>query len=146
MAASWLRTLSLKNIIVELEKGLDLLQSSAQDLPQRHKSIRVVFDYSWQLLSQEEQAVMKRLAVFQSGFSLAAAQEIAGASLLILANLIDKSFLSTTNERYRRHPLVIQYIQEKLQQNLEEKSIVEDKHSRYFLHFIRQLYPKLRGL
>ena len=147
LSASWLRTLSLKTILTELEKGIDLLQTSAQDLSQRHQSIRAVFDYSWQLLSTDEQTIIKRLSVFRGGFNLEAAKAITGTSLTILARLIDKSFLSTVApDRYRRHPLVIQYAQEKFDETPEEKRRIEETHGRYFLELIRELSPKLRGL
>lgn len=147
LSASWLRTLSLKRLVAEVEKGMDLLQTSARDLPNRHKSMRAIFDYSWQRLSPEEQTTMRRLAVFQGGFDLEAAKAITGTSLATLANLIDKSFLSTAEpDRYRRHPLVIQYAQEKLSEHPEEHQRMEERHGHYFLALIRELSPKLRGL
>jgi predicted ATPase/DNA-binding SARP family transcriptional activator len=138
LAASWLRVLSVSDIAHEIEKGIGLLESSARDLPARHHSIRAVFDHSWKLLNQEEQIALRRLSVFQGGFRREAALEVAGGSLPILASLVDKSFLSLTpNGRYRRHPLIIQYAQEKLAQHPDDKTQTEEKHGLYYLHFFQ---------
>ncbi len=75
LAASWLRTLTLDDVATEIEKGLDVLQSGARDMPARHRSMRAVFDHSWQLLSESERAVLSKLAVFRGGFRREAAAE-----------------------------------------------------------------------
>jgi predicted ATPase/DNA-binding SARP family transcriptional activator len=136
LATSWLRVLSITDIAREIEKGIGLLETSARDLPARHHSIRAVFDHSWKLLTEAEQTALRRLSVFQGGFRREAALEVSGGSLPILASLVDKSFLSLTlNGRYRRHPLIIQYAQEKLAAYPEEKAQTEEKHGLYYLHF-----------
>ena len=56
LAAGWVRTLSCDEIAREIERGLDFLTVSARDLPARHRSMRAVFDHSWKLLAEEEQA------------------------------------------------------------------------------------------
>ena len=139
LAASWLRALTLEDIAAEIEKGMFFLKTSIRDMPARHRSIRAVFDYSWKLLTDEEQAVLRRLSVFRGGFRREAAAEIAGASLPILAALVDKSFLATTlTGRYRRHPLVLQYTKEKLAEHPEEQVLMQERHSLYYLHFARE--------
>jgi predicted ATPase len=147
LAASWLRALSPDEIANEIERGIDILQSSARDLPARHHSIRAVFDHSWRLLSEQEQAVLRRLAVFRGGFTREAAAEVAGASLAILAGLVDKSLLRTVpGGRYRRHPLVIQYAQERLAKHPEEKAQAEEKHGLYYLRLVQERAGDLRSL
>ena len=54
LAATWMRTLSPAEIAEEIEGSLDFLSTTVRDLPERHRSMRVVFDRSWQMLSQEE--------------------------------------------------------------------------------------------
>ena len=56
LAAAWVRTLACDEIAQEIERGLDFLSVSARDLPARHRSMRAVFDHSWKLLTEEEQA------------------------------------------------------------------------------------------
>jgi hypothetical protein len=52
-----------------------------------------VFNYSWELLSADEQQVMHRLSVFRGGIEREAAERVAGATLLLLSALLDKSLL-----------------------------------------------------
>ena len=115
MAASWLRILFPQGIVEQLEKGLDVLEASNRDLPERHSSIRAVFDHSWDLLSEVERGVLRCLSVFHGGFSLEAASEVAEVTLPILASLGSKSFLTLTPAgRYEQHPLVLEYARERL--------------------------------
>ncbi|MDQ5853574.1 MAG: hypothetical protein M3380_16185, partial [Chloroflexota bacterium] len=78
LAATWARVLSPTEIMAELERGLDFLEASTHDLPERHRSMRAVFEHSWRLLAPEEQQVLRRLTVFRGGFTRAAAKEVAG--------------------------------------------------------------------
>lgn len=123
LAAGWLRVLSPEDIAREIETGIDVLKTNTRDLPERHRSIRAVFDHSWALLTEAEQTVLRKLSVFRGGFNREAALEVAGASLHVLASLVDRSLLRTGPDgRYRRHPLVIQYAQERLAEDAEEKA------------------------
>ena len=62
---AWLTTLSCAEICDELQKNLDLLTAQMRDIPQRHQSIRVVFDATWQMLNDEERNAFMRLSVFR---------------------------------------------------------------------------------
>ena len=120
LAATWVRVLRCSDICAELERNLDFLATPVRDLPQRHRSLRAVFEHSWRLLSQHEQQVLTSLTVFRGGFSRAAAEEIAGASLPTLAALVDKSLLrssadATASQRYDLHDLVRQFAAATLQ-------------------------------
>jgi predicted ATPase len=66
-----------------------------------------VFNQSWALLSADEQRVLRRVAVFRGGFTRAAAEEVASASLALLSALVAKSLLRRTAQgRYDLHELV----------------------------------------
>ena len=65
LAASWLRTLNLEEIVGEIEENFDFLESSSRDLPDRHRSLRGVFNYSWRLLEAEERQVLAKLSMFR---------------------------------------------------------------------------------
>ena len=144
LASSWLRTLPVGEIAGELEAGLDLLESSARDVRERHRGVRVVFDHSWSLLTEDERSVLRRLSVFRGGFTRKAASEIAGVSLPGLAGLVDKSFLRMSPEgRYDRHPLLSQYTSGKLAEVPEERMEVEQKHGSYYLGLVRELESEL---
>jgi len=56
LSATWLKTLSCQEIANEISRGLDFLETSLQDLPERQRSIRAVFDYSWNLLNSRNSA------------------------------------------------------------------------------------------
>ena len=144
LAATWLRALPLNDIAAEIERGIDLLEASTRDIPARHRSIRAVFDSSWELLTQQEQAILRKLSVFRGGFRREAAAKVAGATLPALASLVDKSFLTLTHHgRYRRHPLVLQYTQEKLDSYPDEKARVQEVHGLYYLRFVQEKEDEL---
>ncbi len=144
LAASWLRALPAGDIAGELEASIDLLESPTRDVSERHRSVRAVFDHSWGLLSEGERGVLRRLSVFRGGFRREAATQVAGATLPVLARLVDKSFLSMSPEgRYDRHPLLSQYTREKLAEHPEERVKVEQRHGSYFLSLVRELEPDL---
>jgi len=113
LAASWARHLSPTAIVQEVENDIDFLATNVRNLPARHRSLRAVFDHSWRLLSALEQAVLPQLAVFRGGFRRTEAQAIAGASLVTLATLVDKSLLSVSaSSRYGLHERLRQYLLE----------------------------------
>src|SRR5262249_19481439 len=64
-----------------------------RDVPARHRSMRAVFDHSWRLLSEGERALFSHIAVFRGGWTLAAAEQVAGATHLGLTALVDKSLV-----------------------------------------------------
>src|SRR5262245_167678 len=110
LAAAWMRTLSCQEIADEIQRNLDFLATRARDVPERHRSIRAVFEQSWSLLSAEEQRVLRRVAVFRGGFTRAAAEEVGSASLALLSALVAKSLLRRTAQgRYDLHEVLHQY-------------------------------------
>lgn len=85
LAVSWLKSLSCRDIIEQIEHGVDFLITRNRDVPERHRSIRAVFDHSWKLLSDDERLVFPRLSVFRGGFTFDAAVKIADADLMTLS-------------------------------------------------------------
>ncbi len=140
LAASWLKVLSCGEIVEHLEE-LDFLSTSFSNVPERHQSLRNVFEGSWQLLSKEEQTVLSKLSVFRGGFTREAAREVAGASLIMLARLVDKSLLRAANHRYEQHPLLRSFAQEKVQDGEETQRC----HATFFLTLAETAEPHLRG-
>jgi predicted ATPase len=107
LAAPWLRVMACERIVAELERSLDFLETTARNVPERHRSLRAVFDRSWSLLSEAERRVLAQLSVFRSGFDREAADQVAGASLALLAGLADKSLIrSTLAGRFELHELI----------------------------------------
>jgi predicted ATPase/DNA-binding XRE family transcriptional regulator len=93
LAAAWTRTLSAAEIERQIAAGLDFLATTLRDKPARHRSLRAVFDQSWNLLGEPERALLARLAVFRGGCAEDAATQVAEATPQLLAALIDKSLL-----------------------------------------------------
>lgn len=115
LAAPWVSVLSCDEIAAEIERNLDILETSLQDIPERQHSIRAVFDHSWSLLSRRERQIFPQLAIFRNGFTRQAVQHVAGVSLPELASLVNKSLLRRTDEgRFEIHELLRQYAAEKL--------------------------------
>lgn len=139
LAASWTKTLSCAAIAAEIQRSLDFLVSPLRNMPERHRSIAAVFDTSWQLLSETEQQIFKRLSVFRGGFRREAAEQVAGATLTTLAALVDKSLLRREgNERYQIHELLRQYAQEQLAVQIEAVPQAQQAHCAYYAEFLHQ--------
>jgi predicted ATPase/DNA-binding SARP family transcriptional activator len=145
LAAAWVRILSFAEIAQEIEHNLDFLVASSRDVPERHQSLRAVFEHSWKLLPLEEQRIFRRMSVFQGGFQKEAAQRVAGASLVALSSLADKSLLLPTHGgRYNMHIVLRQYAEEKLGERFEEQVQTRDRHSQYYAEFMAQRADHLR--
>ncbi|HSL28548.1 MAG TPA: tetratricopeptide repeat protein [Anaerolineales bacterium] len=145
LAAAWVRTLSCREIAQEIESNIDFLASPARDVPQRHRSMRAVFEYSWQLLSAEEQQVMMGLSVFRGGFTRETAAQVASAALPVLSSLVDKSLVRHgTDKRYDLHEMVRQYAYDQLVKSGRLKEI-RDRHFDFFLRLAEDSRSKLRG-
>lgn len=145
LAASWLNVLSVEEILKELGEDINLLETSTRDIPARHQSVKVVFDYSWALLTQEQQRVLSSLAIFQGGFEREAAQYITGASTRNLLELVGKSLLRRqVTGRFDLHPLVHQYAREKLLLFPGLHDEVIGKHSRYYIDLANAQFARLK--
>jgi predicted ATPase/DNA-binding SARP family transcriptional activator len=117
LAASWVRVLSPSQIARQMEENLGFLSNGMRDLPDRHRSLCAVFDQSWALLSDEGRRLFPKLALFRGGFTLAAAEAVAGACIPLLQSLVDKSLVRRTgSDRYDTHDLLRQYALEKLEE------------------------------
>lgn len=146
LAAAWVRLMSCAEIAREIEQNLDFLTTSARNVTERHRSLRAVFEHSYVLLTPDEQRVLGKLSVFQGGFSRDAAQQVALAPLATLADLIDRSLVSSAQEaRYEWHPLLHQYAREKLAEDPGEQRRVDAAHGAYYLHFLQQQGKGVRG-
>lgn len=146
LSTAWLRMLSCDQIGDEIESNLDFLATNIRNVPDRHRSIRAVFEYSWALMSTEEQNVLAKLSVFKGGFDRQAAEAITGASLLTLINLVDKSMLQRAgSERYDMHLLICQYAAEKLAEDDQILQETQRAHSTYFLNMAAKYEPDLKG-
>lgn len=146
LASAWLRMLSCKDIAQEIEKNLDFLATSMRDVPERHRSLRAVFDYSWDLISDQEKAVLKKLSVFCGGFQRDAAEKVAGASLPILASLVDKSLLRRDiSGRYELFDILKKYALQKLGEQSDEKENTHVIYCEFYANFLSQREASMIG-
>lgn len=139
LAAAWTKTLRCADIVAEIQRNLNFLATSLYNVPERQRSVRATFDYCWQRLDENERRVFQRLSIFRSGFQRQAAKQVAGASLPLLASLVDKSLLRWLPEgRYYVHALLRQYAAEQLVRSPADVNQIYDKHCAYYADFLHQ--------
>lgn len=146
LAAAWVEMLTPTEIADEITRNLDFLESESHDAPGRHRSMRAVFDYSWNLLSEEERTTFTRIAVFRGHFSRSAGQFVTGASLRQLMALVNKSLLRRSPDEgmYEIHELSRQYAEEKLEGVIDLEKI-RDAHSTYYMNTLAERANEIFG-
>jgi tetratricopeptide (TPR) repeat protein len=160
LAAAWVRVLPLDEIADEIARTLDFLAASARDLPARHRSLRAVFEHSWNLLTDDERIVMRRLSVFRGGFSRAAAAAVCAELrieneelripaqqplLNLLTSLVDKSLLRRSGAgRYDMHELVRQYAAMHLEVGSNEYTATRDRHASFYMELVQRRENELK--
>jgi len=138
IAAGWSSVLPVEETLPRLKSSLDLLTSIDRDRPIRHQSIRATFDYSWDLLSPEAQHTLMSLGIFDStGFVFEVAEQVADATPMILKQLLDTALLQRVgHNRFGFHPLIRQYVVERLETDATLLEQVRIKHGNYYYHFV----------
>jgi len=106
LAAARVRVMSVTEIAGRLDDRFGVLRGGARDAPQRHRTLRAVIDWSWNLLDPAGQAAMGALSVFPGGFTAGSARHLLGADTLpVLEQLADQSLLKVVDTpsgvRYR---------------------------------------------
>jgi non-specific serine/threonine protein kinase len=155
LAAVRIKVLSVEGIAARLDDGYTLLNSGSRTAPPRHQTLRAMIDWSYDLLSPPEQALLRRLAVFVGGWTLEAAEAVCGhddlapqAVLDVLIHLIDKSLIQTKDRdgeiRYSMLETIRQYALEKLKASPDWHS-VHDRHLDYCLNLAERAEPLLRS-
>ena len=120
LAAGRVGGLTLEDLLARLDRRFDVLTRGPRTAPRRQRTLRAVFDWSYELLDDDERAVFGRLAVFPSGFTLAAAESVVADGDLppervpdVLAGLVGRSMVpppsSPPPARYRMLETVRQY-------------------------------------
>jgi serine/threonine protein kinase/tetratricopeptide (TPR) repeat protein len=147
LAAAWLSLLSVEEIVDEIQQGIDILESENGEVPERQRSIRAVFDYSWQQLTQAEQQIFMKMSVFRGGFTRDAVQKICGGGLRQLMAMVNKALLrrDSVNGRYHIHELLRQYAEEQLGNVPQIQTEVKLSHATYFADFGLAQWARLEG-
>jgi predicted ATPase/DNA-binding SARP family transcriptional activator len=132
LAAAWARLLPVSEIVAELQRSLDVLETPG-GADARERSLRASFEHSWRLLAPVERDVLPRLAVFAGAFSRAAAEDVAIAPLPVLAGLVDKSLLRADgNGGFSMHSLLRQCARERL----SDHAAVRLRHADYYARLV----------
>jgi non-specific serine/threonine protein kinase len=159
LAAARAKMMSVDEIAKRLDDRFDLLTAGNRSALPRHQTLRATIDWSFDLLSETERIVFRRLSVFVGGFTLGAAESITAAgdlaaSLIVelLGNLINKSLVrveeqseaAETETRYGMLETIREYAREKLREAGEE-DILRTAHLEFFLNLVEEAGPKLEG-
>jgi tetratricopeptide (TPR) repeat protein len=146
LAAAWATTLSPEEILEELAADIDILSTRMQDIPDRQRSIRAVFNYSWTLLTRDQQDSLKKLSVFRGGFTLKAARAISGAGVRTLNDLVERSLLQRALDgRFHIHELTRQFADEELANDSQLEANTRDHHLSFYANFLNSHAPNLIG-
>lgn len=153
LAAARLRTMSLEQLANRLDDRFRLLTGGSRTALPRHRTLRAVVDWSWELLSDAERAALRRLSVFAGGASLEAAEQVCAGGeveswevLDLLTALTEKSLVVTKDEGAPRYRL-LGTIKEYAQQRLEEAGETDQTrrtHLAYFTELVEAADPHLR--
>ncbi|MFB9687093.1 BTAD domain-containing putative transcriptional regulator [Amycolatopsis plumensis] len=143
LAAARVRTLSLGEIAARLDDRFRLLARGSRTAEARHRSLRGVVEWSWELLTDDERSLARRMAVFAGGATAAAAAEVCGADVDLLPELADKSLVEAVGGRFRMLETIRAFGGEKLAEAGEAETF-HRAHAEYFLRFVAEANPKLR--
>ena len=154
LAAARLRTLSAAQLAERLGARFELLTGGSRTAVPRHQTLRAVVDWSWELLSEPEQVLARRLATFPGGATLTAAEQVcqdaalpADAVLPALFGLVEKSFLIVDENgepRYRMLETIRAYCAQRLTE-AGEADQARQAFATYFLRLAETADPMLRG-
>jgi predicted ATPase/DNA-binding SARP family transcriptional activator len=137
LAAARTRLLSPTELLDQLERSHDLLTDGARDLPARHQALSATIAWSYDLLTADEQAMLRTVAVFAGGWTAPAAAEVAGLdptiTLRLLGGLLDASLIVRNDARFALLETVRTFA---LAQG--DLGQVRDRHAKHMERFVRQ--------
>jgi predicted ATPase/DNA-binding SARP family transcriptional activator len=153
LAAARLRTMSIDQLADRLHDRFRLLTGGSRTALPRHKTLRAVVDWSWELLTDAERVVLRRLSVFSGGASLEAAERVCAGDgieqeqvLELLTSLAEKSLLLTEGngaQRYRMTGTIKEYAGQRLAE-AGESDLARQAHLAYFTELAEIAEPHLR--
>ncbi len=154
LAAARMKVLSVEKISERLSDMFKLLTGGKRTALPRQQTLRAMIDWSYELLSENEKTLLRRLAVFAGGWTLEEAEEVCTDEKLdeldildLLSNLNEKSIVmySEDKERYRMLETIRQYGEEKLSE-FNEGNLISEKHLGYYLKLSELAEPNLKGV
>ncbi|HEU0337418.1 MAG TPA: AAA family ATPase, partial [Gaiellaceae bacterium] len=148
LAAARTRLLSLATLLERLENRLGLLTDGAADAPSRQRTLRATIAWSHDLLAEREQTLFRRLAVFQGGCSLAAAESVCGGdvlsalTLLVEQNLVVTRWSELGEPRFELLETIAEFARERLAESGEADELAR-RHASYFAGHAEAVEPSL---
>ena len=147
LAAARLRTIPLAQLENRLEDRFRLLSRGSRTAAPRHQTLHAVVAWSWALLTPEEQELLRRLAVFAGGATVASVAQVCVVSEVdaedILGGLVDKSLAEVHGGRFRMLDTIRAYASDRLAES-GELDAVSRAHAEFFLELARTADPHLR--
>ncbi|NUT93994.1 MAG: AfsR/SARP family transcriptional regulator, partial [Saccharothrix sp.] len=154
LAAARLRTMTLDQLAHRLDDRFRLLTGGSRTALPRHRTLRAVIDWSWELLSDAERTVLRRLSVFSGGASLEAAERVCAGGgvepedvLELLTALTEKSLVVVVGDhapRYRMLGTIKEYAQHRLAE-ADEVDLARRAHLAHFTDLAETAEPHLRS-
>jgi predicted ATPase/DNA-binding SARP family transcriptional activator len=145
LAAARLRTLPIAAVAAGLSDRFRLLTGGSRTALPRHRTLRAVVAWSWELLTPPERLLAERLAIFPAGATTAAAQEVcsdegllAGDLTELMSSLVDRSLLVVSGDgelRYRMLETIREYGIERLAER-GELAVARERHASYFCELV----------
>jgi predicted ATPase len=143
LAAARTRSMTLEQILDRIGQRLDFLQGG-RDADPRQQTLRATIEWSYELLTSEEQRLFARLSVFVGGCTLEAAEDVCDADVDTLQSLVEKSLVRFTNERY----WMLETIREYASDQLELDGVALElalRHALFFRSFAAAQYEVLEA-
>jgi predicted ATPase/class 3 adenylate cyclase len=155
LAAARVKALKVEELSARLDDRFRLLTGGSRTAMPRHQTLRAMMDWSYDLLSENERVLLRRLSVFVGGWSLESAEAVVGHDAILsdlvldlLTSLVDKSLVNVDEQgeqtRYSMLETVRQYALNKLIESGEAENI-RGKHLRYFTRFAEEAEPQFDG-
>jgi DNA-binding SARP family transcriptional activator len=146
MAGAWRGVFSWREIGDRIAANLDFLVHTHRDVPPRHRNLRAVYEQAWGLLSGEERATLRRLAVFHGGFTIEAAERTTDSPPSVLASLAKRCLIRRVGpERYHVHDLLRQFSLENLRAAGGDFESAVERHATCFLALVEESFERLKG-
>jgi predicted ATPase/DNA-binding CsgD family transcriptional regulator/DNA-binding XRE family transcriptional regulator len=171
LAAARIRLMPLAGLLEQLDQRLAFLSKGTAGVPDRHQSLRAAIGWSYELLSAEEQVLLRRLGVFVGGWTPAAAAAVAHREahsgrhsafadsystqraeqdiLCSLSSLLDKSLIQRLGRpddelRFTMLETIREFALEQLEAT-DEAGVIHQRHATYYLDWVETLEPQLSG-
>lgn len=155
LAAARTKLLSLPELLARLESRLSVLTNGAQDLPTRQQTMRSTISWSYELLTEDQKALFRRLAVFVGGFTLETSEAFCSQTgdvkldvLDGLSSLVDKSLLQHKEEKGNSRFVMLETLREfgfECIAATGEAEALQHAHLLFFLRFAEKTEPALKG-